>query len=82
MHRRNFIAALGGTSIVGAGAAVARATMAKSRDLAEHSLDTMGRQVQALKKRLDNLEARDRKMTRMVLLLAAVSTGVDVSLLL
>ena len=82
MHRRNFIAALGGTSIVGVGAAVARATMAKSRDLAEHSLDTMGRQVHALKKRLDNLEARDRKMTRMVLLLAAVSTGVDVSLLL
>lgn len=48
----------------------------------KHQFTGVQEQCATLKERMDNLEARQKKMMRVVLAAAAVTVGVDISLLL
>ncbi len=82
MRRRDFISGFSKYSLVAATASIATSAVTKSREIAENSIDNVGKQIKSLKNRVDNLESNQKKMTKALLLLAAVSTGVDLSLIL
>ena len=82
MHRRDFISGFSKYSLVAATASIVTSAVTKSRKIAENSIDNVGKQIKSLKNRVDNLESNQKKMTKALLLLAAVSTGVDLSLIL
>lgn len=82
MRRRDFISGFSKYSLVAATASIATSAVTKSREFAENSIDNVGKQIKSLKNRVDNLESNQKKMTKALLLLAAVSTGVDLSLIL
>jgi len=82
MRRRDFISGFSKYSLVAATASIATNAVTKSRQIAGNSIDKVGKQIKSLKNRVDNLESNQKKMTKALLLLAAVSTGVDLSLIL
>ena len=82
MRRRDFISGFSKYSLVAATASIAISAVTKSRQIAGNSIDNVGKQIKSLKNRVDNLESNQKKMTKALLLLAAVSTGVDLSLIL
>ena len=82
MRRRDFISGFSKYSLVAATASIATSAVTKSREIAKNSIDNVAKQIKSLKNRVDKLESNQKKMTKALLLLAAVSTGVDLSLIL
>jgi len=82
MNRRYFISALGQYSAVAAAASVATSMASKGRSAAENSVDVLNRYFRSLQKRMENLEDSQRKMTKALVVVTAVSTGIDLTLIL
>ena len=82
MRRRDFLSSFSKYSVVAATSAAATAAVSKSRDMAESSMDHFGKRIDVLKNRVENLEDNQKKMTKALVLVTAVSTGVDMTLIL
>lgn len=81
MDRRKFVKNLG----VGIGVASASTiTVAniKSKELVNRTRDRLGKQLDSLRSRIDKVENSNRKLAKALVVVAAVSTGIDVTLLL
>jgi hypothetical protein len=67
-------------------AAVAAGAVAKSsayvRDTSEQSVDACMKQIDSLRKRMEKSDAQTKKLIRTLLVLTALSLGIDVSALL
>ena len=81
MQRRRFLAGLAAHSAVATTVAVASGAAHKSRDLAQTSLERMGHKIETLGKRVDSLEGRQKQLTRTLIVVTAISTGIDLSLI-
>ena len=81
MHRRRFLAELASHSVLAGTVAIAGGAAARTRDIAQTSLERMGHKIETLGKRVDSLEGRQKQLTRALIVVTAVSTGIDLSLL-
>lgn len=80
MNRRDFVTRLGG-SLAAGGAAVATVAAA-SRDRAGDGAQFLRREIKALNDRLDNVDESHKRLFRALIVVASVSTGMDVLTLL
>jgi uncharacterized protein YceH (UPF0502 family) len=83
MHRRAVLKGLFAASIpaVGAAGALAAHAASQTRNAADASIASLRKQVDALSKRLDETDARTRKLTKVAIALAGLSLGLDVTAL-
>ena len=81
MNRRNFLKGMGLPASVTA-LSVLTATAYKSKQAVNSTKTSIEKRVQALTKRMDRMEHRNKQLTRAVLAVGAVSTGVDLTFLL
>lgn len=84
MNRRALLRGLM-TSAPAAGAFVAGAAVSSKgyvRDASGSSINACRQQIDALRERIDVSDARTKKLLRMVLVLTAVSLGLDISALI
>lgn len=89
MDRREFLRRIRHPAVALAAAPVAAAAADRSREAGAAAraalkarFDDVFGQCEAIRARLDRLEARQKRMMRVVLAAAAVTVGVDLSLLL
>jgi hypothetical protein len=82
MNRRDFLSGFSKLSLVPMTASIATAASIKSRNIAENSMENIEKQFKSLKNQYENLENNQKKMAKALVLLTAVSTGVDLSLIL
>ena len=82
MNRRNFISGLGKFSLVTATVGVAVSASAKGRDLVNQSSDEVSSRIEALKKRIDNLEDTQKNFIKALCVVTALSTGIDLSMII
>ena len=82
MNRRHFISGLGKFGLTAGAAAAVTSTVVKGRDLAEQSVDGLSDRIDTLKKRLDSLEGKQKKMFKLLIIVTAISAGIDISLLI
>lgn len=80
MNRRDFVARLGG-SVAAGGAAIATVAAA-SRDKAQDGAQILRRELKALSDRLDKVDESHKRLFRALVVVASVSTGMDVLTLL
>ena len=80
MNRRDFVARLGGTMAAG-GTAVASAAAA-SRNRVQDGAQFLHREFKALNDRLDQVDESHKRLFRALVVVASVSTGLDVLTLL
>jgi hypothetical protein len=84
MHRRAVLKGLvaAGVPAAAAAAALTARTAASVRDTTDASLESLKAQVDALKTRFEESDARSRKLMKAAIALAALSLGIDVTTLL
>lgn len=84
MQRRRFVRALLAGVPVAAGVAAAAALKSGDyvKEASETSLETLRQRIEELKSRFENSDARNRKLVRLALMLAALSLGLDASSLM
>jgi hypothetical protein len=82
MRRRDFLTAFSKASLVTATVTMATTTVAKSKDIADSSIDNLANHFKTVKHKMDKLESNQNKMLKALVLVTAVSTGVDISLIL
>ncbi|MFT7459773.1 MAG: phage regulator Rha-like protein [Planctomycetota bacterium] len=82
MHRRDFISAFSKLSLVTATTSIATAAASRSVEIAEKSIDNVGKQFKSMKTRMDKLENNQKTMARALILVTAVSTGFDLTFIL
>ena len=82
MNRRDFISSLGKYSVVAGAGAVASQAIGKSRELGDQTLQKANQKITALSKRLDSIEDKQDKMMKALIITTAVSTGIDLTLIL
>jgi hypothetical protein len=82
MNRRNFVAGITRSGLALAAVSAASATAARGREFVDRSADEVGAGVEALRKRMDALEDHQKNYLRALCVITAVSTGVDLSILL
>ncbi|MGI9330210.1 MAG: hypothetical protein ACR2QB_05785, partial [Gammaproteobacteria bacterium] len=80
MNRRDFVTRFSGT--LAASGAAAASVAVSSRDtagnLAQEGMEFLGREIKALNKRVDNIDESHKRMFRALVVVASVSTGMDV----
>ncbi len=78
MDRRNFLAKLG-TGVAGGAAATAAIVRDSSREALQSDLGTrIQKDVAGIAKRVKSLEASNKRLTKALIVIASVSTGIDV----
>lgn len=80
MNRRDFVTRFSGTLAAG-GAAAATAAVAsrdKAGNLAHDGVEFLNREIKALNKRVDNIDESHKRLFRALVVVASVSTGMDV----
>jgi len=82
MNRRKFVSALGRSGLAVAAVSVAAATVSKGRDIIGQSADGISGSMDALKKRVDALEEDQKNYLRALCVITAISTGIDLSILI
>jgi hypothetical protein len=82
MNRRRFVAGLGGSGLAMAAVSAAASTAAKGREIIDQSAAGVNKRVEALKIRMDVLEAGQKKYLKALCVITAVSTGIDLSILI
>lgn len=84
MKRRQFLSSVtarcAGAAV--AGGAVAATARDGAADGARRAVELLGGRVDALRERVDEMDARYRKSLRVLLALTTVTTGIDVATLL
>jgi len=80
MNRRDFVAGFGKAAGVAGGAvtAVAVATYPKARDTAAATVSRLQREMKKLDQRIEAMDATQRRMVKALIVVAGMSTGLDV----
>ena len=80
MNRRDFVARLGGSVVAGGAtaASVAVASRDKASAMAQDGWQFARREIKALNKRLDKVDESHKRLFRALVVVASVSTGMDV----
>ena len=80
MNRRDFVAGFGKAAGVAGGAvtAVAVAAYPKARDTAVATVSRLQRELKKLDQRIDAMDATQRRVVKALIVVASVSTGLDV----
>jgi len=81
MNRRDFVRNVVGNGLK-ATALVAASAAGQVRESAQPGLEKLNARFQGVTKRLDKLEKRHNRLLKACLVMAAISTGLDISLLL
>lgn len=81
MRRRDFISGFARASLMTSTAAVITAATVKGKQAAEKSIDTVSDQYRHLSSRIDKLEKSQKKVMKGMLFVMAVSTGIDLTLI-
>ena len=82
MKRREFLSSFSKYSVVAGAGAVASQAIGKSRELGDMTLQHANEKFSAISKRLDNIEDKQDKLMKALIVTTAVSTGIDLSLIL
>lgn len=82
MNRRKFIAALSKVSVIGAATTATTAVALSEKSQADEPAQGLNKKLAELKKRIDTLEDDQKFFLKTLCLVTAVSTGVDLSVLL
>jgi hypothetical protein len=82
MNRRNFLSGFSKLSLVPVTASIVTAVSMKNRNVLESSAKNLEKQIKSLKNQFDKLEDNQKKMLKTLVLITAVSTGFDLSLML
>lgn len=82
MQRRDFISKFYKLSLFSTTAALGSTMLATSKDVAEKSRDSADKQMKLFKEQIDNLEINQQKTTKALIILAGLSTGIDLTLIL
>lgn len=76
MNRRDFVSRLSGS--LAAGGAVATTAAIATRDRAQDGAQLLQREFKAINDRLDQVDESHKRMFRALVMVASVSTGMDV----
>ncbi len=82
MNRRNFITQFGKVSVLASISGLTASAAASVRSKADETSKDLSRQVSSLRKRVDTMEANQKKIIKTVCLAMACSTGIDLTLLM
>ena len=80
MNRRDFVAGFGKAAGVAGGVttAVAAATYPRLRDTAATTVSKLRHEMKKLDQHIDAMDARQRRMVKALIVVASMSTGLDV----
>jgi hypothetical protein len=81
MKRRNLIKQFGKVSILTCASGLTASAVASVRSKADEKSQDLSRQVASLRKRVDAMEANQKKLVKTVCVVMACSTGIDLTLL-
>ena len=82
MNRREFISRFSKYSLVAGTGAAANQVLGKSREISDQALLAANEKISAMSQRLDSIEDKQDKMMKALILTTALSTGIDLSLIL
>lgn len=78
MNRRDFVAGFGkAAGVAGVAASAAVATLPKARDTAVISAKALQREMKKLDRRIDAMDATQRRIIKALIVVASMSTGLD-----
>ena len=81
MNRRNFIKDFGRFSLATVATGITVSAAAKIRSSTDSAGDSLSKQVDLLKDKIESLESSQKNLMKAVCVVTAVSTGIDLSLL-
>ena len=81
MNRRRFIAGMSKGGLAVAAVSATTAAAVKGKEMLDKPADAVSGRLEALKKRVDALEDGQKKYLRALVVITAVSTGIDLSVL-
>lgn len=81
MNRRRFIAGLSKGGLAVAAVSGTAAAAVKGKEMLDKPADAVSGRLEALKKRVDSLEDKQKNYLRALCVITAVSTGIDLSVL-
>ena len=82
MNRRKFIAGFSKISLIGAAATATTAAVISEKSKPDEPAQGLNRKIAELKKRVDTLEDDQKFFLKTLCLVTAVSTGIDLSVLI
>ena len=82
MNRRFFIAKMGKLGLTATTIGMTASVVEKGKNLMSHSGDEISSQLSALKKQLIRLEKEQKNYIKALCVVTALSTGIDLSILL
>jgi hypothetical protein len=82
MDRRSFLGKFGAGALTASAGVLATTVHARSRDTLVDGAKQLQAQLESVAKRVDSLDESHRRMFKMLIMVASVSTGLDVLTLL